>query len=196
MGRRWVWIIVLGLIASSPVRAQTIWEPNPSLDPNTIKLRPGQTLPQLLVGMSNRNCPSRDYVHMKTWVCVVWYRTLLTSPDLYYGKDIHTHGFVRMAAGGQLFLVPSEEIKGGPERIRIEGAAPSLRPLKDGEAVYIAGTFGPQDAAHDPGLGVLSNAYDVLPSGGTPDGGALLPDLKLRTPKAVTGTSPKLDTTH
>jgi hypothetical protein len=188
---RWAIVIVLNLVAWSPAHAQTIWEPDPTRDPNTIHFPPGEEIPRYLEGMSKRNCPSGNFVRARSWACVVGYRTLLASPERFYGKDIHIHGFIRVMAGGQLFVMPGDDVKDGYERIRIEGAPSPLPPLKDGDPVFIAGIFGPEDAAHAPGLGVLSNAHDIVVSDEYPDGSSLLPDLRLKTPKAIATAPPK-----
>jgi len=210
---RWAWVVLVGLLAGMPARGQSpvheqssvngrilslgpgeTWLDMPVLtqDPNTLQIPPGIRVSQVLTGWRTQDCPSGAYLHMKRWVCFDWYRDLLTSPGPYYGKDIRTQGFMRVTPGGQMFLVPSREINEGPERIRVEGSASSLPPLKDGDAVFVAGTFEKEDAAHAPGLGVLSNAHDVVFAEFTawPGVDSLLPRLQLKTPEAVATAPP------
>lgn len=203
MRSRWVWIIALGLIAGSPARAQQIlqlgpnepaWLDMPVLqqDPNTLQIPSGVRIPQVLSGWQTRDCPSGAYLHMKRWVCIDWYATVLASPGRYYGKTIRTQGVIRMAPGGDIMLMPSTDITKGPDGIRVDAAASSLLTLRDGEPVFIAGTLKPEDTAHAPSLGVLFNVHDVVFSE-YPAPEALLPSLQLKAPKPVADTPPKFD---
>lgn len=190
---RWAAQIIAGLLLlCTSGHAQTIWEPDPTRDPNTIHVLPGEDIPRYLQGMTTKNCPFGNYVRVKRWECLVAYRTLLESPGRYYGKDIHIHGFVHIMPGGQVFLMPGNDIKDGYEKIRIE-AAPALRSLKDGDPIFIGGRFGPEDVVHKPDLGVLSSAHDVVLSDEYPDNPSLLPGLRLKSPKPAADSPPKFD---
>jgi hypothetical protein len=160
-------------------------------DPNTLKIPPGVRIPETLWGWRTHDCPSGYYLHMARWVCLIGYDDILTSPGHYYGQVIRTRGVIRKTSKGDFFLMPSQDITEGPEHIRIESTS-SLPSLKDGEAVYIAGTFKPDDVAHAPGLGVLSKPHDIMVAKQALPQPSLLPGLQLDSPKPVANMPPEI----